>query len=44
VLFRQFVDDDLGCGSYLIGDVEAGEAIVVDPAFAIEQYIEAAEA
>jgi hydroxyacylglutathione hydrolase len=42
VLFRQFVDDDLGCGSYLIGDVDAGEAIVVDPVFAIEQYLEAA--
>jgi hydroxyacylglutathione hydrolase len=44
VLFRQFVDEDLGCGSYLVGDVEAGEAIVVDPAFAIEPYLEAAEA
>jgi glyoxylase-like metal-dependent hydrolase (beta-lactamase superfamily II)/rhodanese-related sulfurtransferase len=42
VLFRQFVDDDLGCGSYLVGDVDAGEAIVVDPAFAIEQYLEGA--
>src|SRR5205807_311669 len=41
VIFRQFVDDDLGCGSYLVGD--AGEAVVVDPAFAIEQYLEAAE-
>jgi glyoxylase-like metal-dependent hydrolase (beta-lactamase superfamily II) len=44
VLFRQFVDDDLGCGSYLVGDVDAGEAIVVDPAFAIEQYLDAARA
>jgi glyoxylase-like metal-dependent hydrolase (beta-lactamase superfamily II)/rhodanese-related sulfurtransferase len=43
VLFRQFVDDDLGCGSYLVGDAAAGEAVVVDPAFAIEQYVEAAE-
>jgi hydroxyacylglutathione hydrolase len=43
VLFRQFVDDDLGCGSYLVGDAEAGEAVVVDPAFAVEQYLEAAE-
>jgi hydroxyacylglutathione hydrolase len=43
VLFRQFVDDDLGCASYLIGDPTAGEAIVVDPAYAIEQYLEAAE-
>src|SRR5205085_10611412 len=43
VLFRQFVDDDLGCGSYLVGDADAGEAVVVDPAFAIEQYAGAAE-
>ena len=42
MLFRQFVDDDLGCGSYLVGDVDAGDAIVVDPAFAIEQYLEGA--
>jgi glyoxylase-like metal-dependent hydrolase (beta-lactamase superfamily II)/rhodanese-related sulfurtransferase len=42
VLFRQFVDDDLGCASYLIGDPSSGEAFVVDPAYAIEQYLEAA--
>jgi hydroxyacylglutathione hydrolase len=42
LLFRQFVDDDLGCASYLVGDSEAGVAVVVDPAFAIEQYLEAA--
>src|SRR2546423_222705 len=42
VLFRQFVDDDLGCASYLIGDPSKGEAILVDPAYAIEQYLEAA--
>jgi hydroxyacylglutathione hydrolase len=43
LVFRQFVDDDLGCASYLIGDSRAGEAVVIDPAFAIEQYLEAAE-
>ena len=43
MLFRQFVDDDLGCASYLIGDESSGEAVVVDPAYAIEQYVEAAE-
>ena len=42
MLFRQFVDDDLGCASYLIGDPTGGEAVVVDPAYAIEQYLEAA--
>jgi hydroxyacylglutathione hydrolase len=43
VLFRQFVDDDLGCASYLIGDESSGEAVVVDPAYAIEQYLEEAK-
>jgi hydroxyacylglutathione hydrolase len=42
LLFRQFVDDDLGCASYLVGDRDAGVAVVVDPAFAIEQYLAAA--
>jgi hydroxyacylglutathione hydrolase len=42
VLFRQFVDDDLGCASYLIGDPSKGEAFLVDPAYAIEQYLGAA--
>ena len=43
MLFRQFVDDDLGCASYLIADPTSGEAFVVDPAYAIEQYVEAAQ-
>ncbi len=43
MLFTQFVDDDLGCASYLIGCEEAGVAAVVDPAYAIEQYLEEAE-
>jgi hydroxyacylglutathione hydrolase len=43
VLFRQFVDDDLGCASYLFGDPSKGEAFLVDPAYAIEQYLEAAD-
>jgi hydroxyacylglutathione hydrolase len=43
VLFRQFVDDDLGCASYLIGDPARGEAFVVDPAYAIEQYLQTAQ-
>jgi glyoxylase-like metal-dependent hydrolase (beta-lactamase superfamily II)/rhodanese-related sulfurtransferase len=38
VLFRQYVDDDLGCGSYLVGDEQAGIAVIVDPAYAIERY------
>jgi len=43
VIFAQFVDDALGCASYLVGDAEAGTAVVVDPAFAIEQYLDEAE-
>jgi glyoxylase-like metal-dependent hydrolase (beta-lactamase superfamily II)/rhodanese-related sulfurtransferase len=43
VQFRQFVDDDLGCASYLIGDESSGEAVVVDPAYAIESYLEEAK-
>jgi hydroxyacylglutathione hydrolase len=42
VIFRQFVDEDLGCASYLVGDEKAHEAVVVDPAYAIERYVEQA--
>ena len=42
MIFTQFVDDALGCASYLVGDPRTGEAVVVDPAFAIEQYLEEA--
>jgi hydroxyacylglutathione hydrolase len=42
VIFRQFVDGDLGCASYLVGCGQAGVAAVVDPAFAVEQYLEEA--
>ncbi len=43
LVFRQFVDDDLGCASYIVGDSDSGAAIVVDPNFGIEQYLEAAD-
>jgi hydroxyacylglutathione hydrolase len=43
VTIRQFVDDDLGCASYFVADPDAGEAVVVDPAYRIEQYLEEAE-
>jgi len=39
MLLRQFVDEDLGCASYLVGDEEAGEAVLIDPAYAIEPYL-----
>jgi glyoxylase-like metal-dependent hydrolase (beta-lactamase superfamily II)/rhodanese-related sulfurtransferase len=40
VLFRQFVDDDLGCASYIVGDEQAGCAIAVDPPYAIEALLD----
>ena len=43
MILQQFVDAGLGCASYLIGDEKAGVAAVVDPAFAIEQYVAEAE-
>ncbi len=43
MIFTQFVDDALGCASYLVGDPGTGQAVVVDPAFAIEQYVDDAE-
>jgi glyoxylase-like metal-dependent hydrolase (beta-lactamase superfamily II)/rhodanese-related sulfurtransferase len=42
VVFQQFLDDDLGCAAYLIGDEAAGVATVVDPPYAIEPLLEAA--
>ena len=43
MLFTQFVDEDLGCASYLVGDADAGEAVLVDPAYAIEPYLAESE-
>jgi hydroxyacylglutathione hydrolase len=42
MIFTQFVDDALGCASYFVGDPGTGQAVVVDPAFAIEQYLDEA--
>ncbi len=39
MIFRQFLNDDLGCASYLVGDEEAGIAAVVDPHFEIEPIL-----
>jgi len=36
--FRQFLNDDHGCASYLIASGQTGEAAVVDPALEIDQY------
>ena len=42
LLFKQFLDDDLGCACYLVGDEHAGVAVVVDPPYAIEPLLEEA--
>jgi hydroxyacylglutathione hydrolase len=42
MIFRQITHDDLGCASYLIGDEKAGVAAVVDPRFAVDEYLELA--
>jgi len=43
VLFQQFLDDELGCAAYLVGDEDAGVAAVVDPPYALEPVFAAAE-
>ncbi|MGD9573627.1 MAG: rhodanese-like domain-containing protein [Thermoleophilia bacterium] len=42
MLFRQFVHDDLGCASYLVGDEDAGVAAVVDPGLDVDDYLRVA--
>ncbi len=42
MLFRQFVHDDLGCASYLVGDEDAGVAAVVDPGLDVDGYLRTA--
>jgi glyoxylase-like metal-dependent hydrolase (beta-lactamase superfamily II)/rhodanese-related sulfurtransferase len=39
VLFRQIVNEDLGCASYLVGDTSAGVAAVIDPQWDIDPYL-----
>ena len=39
MIFRQFIHDDLGCASYLVGDEHAGVAALVDPRFEIDDYL-----
>jgi glyoxylase-like metal-dependent hydrolase (beta-lactamase superfamily II)/rhodanese-related sulfurtransferase len=43
VLFTQFLNDDLGCASDLVGDEHAGVAVVVDPPYAIGPVLAEAE-
>src|SRR5688572_18916905 len=41
VFFRQVLNDDLGCASYVIAD--GGEAAVVDPKWEIAEYLQLAD-
>ncbi len=43
MIFHQFLNDDLGCACYLVGDEEAGIAVVVDPPYVIEPVLGEAE-
>jgi glyoxylase-like metal-dependent hydrolase (beta-lactamase superfamily II)/rhodanese-related sulfurtransferase len=40
LIFKQFIQEDLACASYLVGD--AGVAAVVDPKLEIDDYLESA--
>ena len=44
MFFKQFLREQSGCASYLIGDTGAGVAAVVDPHWLIDDYIAAAAA
>jgi hydroxyacylglutathione hydrolase len=39
VLFQQFLNDDLGCAAYLVGDEHAGVAVVVDPPYYVDPVL-----
>ena len=43
MLFTQFLNEDLGCASYLVGEEHAGVAVVVDPPYFIEPVLAEAE-
>ncbi|MBF6614499.1 MAG: MBL fold metallo-hydrolase [Chloroflexi bacterium] len=42
MFFKQFLREDLGCASYLIGDADAAECAIVDPQWNITEYIDTA--
>jgi len=43
VLFEQFLNDDLGCACYLVGDEHEGVAVLVDPPYHVEPVLAAAD-
>lgn len=42
MFFKQFLREDLGCASYLVGDTDAGECVVVDPQWDVSEYLRVA--
>ena len=42
MIFRQITHDDLGCASYVVGDIGKGAVAVIDPSFEIDAYLELA--
>ncbi|HEU5142997.1 MAG TPA: rhodanese-like domain-containing protein [Solirubrobacterales bacterium] len=40
MLFRQIIHEDLGCASYLVGDPGSGTALVVDPQWDVDPYLQ----
>ena len=42
MFFKQFMRDDLGCASYMVGDTDAGECVVIDPQWDISEYLQVA--
>src|SRR5918998_2280788 len=41
MFFREVLNEDLGCGSYVVA--EGGEAAVIDPKWEIQEYLQIAE-
>lgn len=41
--FKQFLHDDLGCSSYFVASRQSRDAVVVDPAYDIQPYLDLAE-
>jgi hydroxyacylglutathione hydrolase len=39
MFFRQILNEDLSCASYLVGDTGSGLAAVIDPQWSIEPYL-----
>ena len=41
MFFREVLNEDLGCASYMVAD--GGEAVIIDPKWEVDQYLQAAK-